>query len=70
MARYDRLLNAFYSLTLVNSVAFSPDGQLIASGSDDATIKVWKSDGTLVATKHLHRIIYKARRLQNKDFSV
>jgi len=27
---------------IVNSVAFSPDGQLLASGSDDYTIKVWE----------------------------
>ena len=25
----------------VNSVAFSPDGKTIVSGSDDKTIKVW-----------------------------
>jgi WD40 repeat protein/subtilase family serine protease len=35
----------------VNSVAFSPDGSLIASGSWDLTIKLWRvSDGALVRT--------------------
>jgi WD40 repeat protein/subtilase family serine protease len=35
----------------VNSVAFSPDGSLIASGSWDDTIKLWRvSDGALVRT--------------------
>ncbi|KAB5587934.1 hypothetical protein CTheo_8624 [Ceratobasidium theobromae] len=34
----------------VNLVTFSPDGRLIASGSDDKTIQVWSSkDGVLVA---------------------
>jgi WD40 repeat protein len=30
----------------INSVAFSPDGKTIVSGSDDKTIKVWDA-GTL-----------------------
>ncbi|WP_449418042.1 toll/interleukin-1 receptor domain-containing protein [Phormidium nigroviride] len=34
----------------VNSLSFSPDGNLIASASHDRSIKIWKRDGTLVAT--------------------
>ena len=32
----------------VNSVAYSRDGQLLASGSSDRTIKVWRQDGTFI----------------------
>jgi hypothetical protein len=36
---------------LANAVAFSPDGQLVASGSADRTTKVWRaSDGALLHT--------------------
>jgi WD40 repeat protein len=39
----------------VNSVAFSPDGSMIASGSDDNTIKLWRvSDGALLRTLEGH----------------
>src|SRR6266478_3449785 len=32
----------------VNSVAYSPDGQLLVSGSGDLTIKLWQRDGTFI----------------------
>ncbi|MDJ0556791.1 MAG: CHAT domain-containing protein, partial [Microcoleaceae cyanobacterium MO_207.B10] len=38
----------------VEAVAFSPDGELIISGSWDGTIKLWKKDGTLVETLSGH----------------
>ena len=37
-------------LDQVNHISFSPDGQLIASASNDATLKLWQKDGQLLKT--------------------
>jgi WD40 repeat protein len=34
----------------VNTISFSPDREIIASGSTDQTIKLWKRDGKLITT--------------------
>lgn len=38
----------------VNTVVFSPDGTLIASGSKDKTIGFWNLDGTLIRNLEAH----------------
>ena len=38
---------------LMRSVAFSPDGKTIVSGSSDKTIKVWDAGGPACLVPHL-----------------
>jgi WD40 repeat protein len=44
---YNQLLG---HTSIIHAVEFSPKGDLIASGSQDKTIKLWKPDGTLLKT--------------------
>jgi WD40 repeat protein len=39
----------------VFGVTFRPDGKMIASGSFDGTVKLWKPDGSLIKTIQAHR---------------
>jgi WD40 repeat protein/uncharacterized caspase-like protein len=47
---------------IASSVSFSSDGKIIASGSDDNTVKVWRNDGSLLWTLQGHTASVKAVR--------
>jgi len=49
---YNQLLG---HTSIIHTVEFSPKGDLIASGSQDKTIKLWKPDGTLLKTLTGHQ---------------
>ncbi len=49
-----RAFNSMTYGTAVTTVSFSPDEQIIASGSTDKTIKLWQRDGTLLKTLEGH----------------
>jgi WD40 repeat protein/uncharacterized caspase-like protein len=46
--------NRFLHNSWVTSVSFSPDGEILAAGSADNTIKIWRKDGNLLTTLTNH----------------
>ena len=50
-----RVVGALHHVKGVNSVAFSPNGGRIISGSDDATIGIWTADGDWLSELRGHR---------------
>ncbi|HEY9806354.1 MAG TPA: serine/threonine-protein kinase, partial [Candidatus Obscuribacterales bacterium] len=59
------LTDPFSSMTSVNSLAFSADGQWLASGSDDKTVRLWN----LAARTPIQRLTEHDRAIQAVAFS-
>ncbi len=49
-----QLLRTLKHQHVVGSVAYSPDGELLAAGSQNGQIKIWRSDGSLLQTLNYH----------------
>jgi WD40 repeat protein/uncharacterized caspase-like protein len=49
--------NRFNQDSEVISVAFSPDGQTIASGSRDGKVILWRSDGQIIRPMNGHKVV-------------
>jgi WD40 repeat protein len=53
---------------VVRTLSFSPDGQVLASGSDDGTLKLWQRTGKLIKTMKLSGSINSVQFSPNGQF--
>ncbi|NES74282.1 MAG: hypothetical protein F6K24_58385, partial [Okeania sp. SIO2D1] len=40
----------------VNTIDFSPDGQILVSGSTDGILRIWHFEGTLLKSLNTHQV--------------